>query len=171
MKRTKDKQEEEIKTKEIVLTGHNGRPEFPSYVNANRVHLLSAAELYFSSEEAGQLVHRMCWWLAGYSVRHLEKMMEEIGLDEIYEIIRKISTCPSLMGIGILRGTMMTTFEKPSNWGDDRKDRIRRPKNVVLTSDKDAVTSKRNCKAGCVDQIAGLLGDAVDGHQPQLSQI
>ena len=54
----------------------------------------------------------MCWWLAGYSVRHLEKMMEEIGLDEIYEIIRKISTCPSLMGIGILRGTMMTTFEK-----------------------------------------------------------
>ena len=110
MKNTKDKKETEIR--KIELTGHCGKPEFPSYVKVNQLHMMSAADLYFSSEESGQLVHRMCWWLAGYSVRHLERMMEETGLDEIYEIVRKISECPPLMGIGILRGSMMTTYEK-----------------------------------------------------------
>ncbi len=108
----RNKKNEETATRELKITKHFGRPEYPSYIQVSGLTLVSAAELYFSSEPEGMLVYRICNWLAAFIVERVAEMLDNFEEEEVAMMLQEVKKEPPIMGVGYIQGMLVTTFNQ-----------------------------------------------------------
>lgn len=106
----KDRKKEGSETRELKITKHHGRPEYASYVQVSGLKLMSAAELYFSSEPEGMMVFRICDWLAAFTVNKMTELLNNYDEEEVGMMLQKMKKEPPIMSIGFLQGVLDAAF-------------------------------------------------------------